>query len=354
MAKEKVIVGISGGVDSAVAAATLIAAGFEVVAVFLCIAKLDCAANDMSSRSCCSPADAADAREVAMRLGVEFVNYGAAHLFEPVLEYFVREYGCGRTPNPCCVCNRDVKLFALQKIAQEFGATRIATGHWANVLQHNGKSAIARALCVEKDQSYALWALPQDAINMLMLPLGAFASKADVRQMARQLGLEVHNKPDSQEICFSGGDAYQDIVRLRFPNAFARGEIVHVDGKKMGYHDGYGNFTVGQRKGLRVSHKKPLYVINIDASANKIYVGEKEYVMRSSLEAHDCVWHFDAPHEFEADVQIRYMHRGAKAKVTRTDDGFFAEFFEPVAAITPGQCAVIYSSNVLLGGGWIS
>jgi len=349
---KKVIVAMSGGVDSAVAASMLIDAGYEVTGVFMCLGSAGDA--DTVSRGCCSPADAADARLVAEMLGIDLFVLDLSDAFAPLIADFAAEYAAGRTPNPCIHCNTRIKFGRLLDRADSLGVDYIATGHYARIVEFHGRPSIARAAAEGKDQSYALFGIPRDVLGRILLPVGQIEDKASVRDIARRLGLVVHDKPDSQEICFAPDDNYVSILESLAPQALTPGDIVDVSGTVLGRHDGYGRFTIGQRRGLRVAAGVPMYVTKIDPDTAMVTIGPRDEVMSRHLKASRANWHCDPPQQFSATVQIRYNHPGARAEVRLTgDETFEVEFHEPVSAITPGQAAVIYDGDRMLGGGWI-
>ena len=351
--REKVIVAMSGGVDSAVAAAMLVRRGLDVTGVFMCLGTAS--AGEADGRGCCSPQDAADARRVADQLGIALYVLNLGDIFGRIVDDFVAEYARGRTPNPCIHCNSRIKFGRLIEQADLVGARYVATGHYARIVDPPQGPAIARARHAGKDQSYALFAIERRNLPRMLLPIGDFEDKAAVRQMARELNLNVHDKPDSQEICFAPDDDYVSLLRQRCPEALKGGRLVDSSGKVLGAHDGFAAFTVGQRHGLRVGGlKSPYYVTRIDPLSGDVTIGPREETFSRHLRAGRANWQCDASDEFEALVQIRYNHRGAPARVRRTGpDAFEAEFHEPVSAVTPGQAAVVYRGDMLIGGGWI-
>ena len=323
---------MSGGVDSSVAAALLLRDGWQVTGVFMC---LGVAGPEGESRGCCSPADAADARRVAQALGIDLHVLNLAGQFEPIIDHFAAEYAAGRTPNPCIHCNTLLKFGRLIDLADRLGIEKVATGHYARIVEAGGEAQLHRGVNIAKDQSYALFGIERARLGRVLLPLGAIADKQAVRDEARRLGLPVHDKPDSQEICFAPDDDYVEVLRARAPHALRAGEI-------------------GQRRGLGVAGGVPLYVTGIDAEAARVTIGPRDQTLQRRLTAARANWLADVPDELPAVVQIRYNHRGSAATVRRLGaDAFEAVFDEPVHAITPGQAAVVYAGDRVLGGGWI-
>lgn len=352
---KRVLVALSGGVDSAVAAACLLEAGYEVHAVFLCFQAAHDESEAPAARSCCSPADAQDARRVAALLGIPLQVLAAGETMDSLIAETVAEYARGRTPNPCVLCNARLKFGRLLDVADAMGAGFVATGHYAQLMRQGDDRWIARARHRAKDQSYVLFALAPRVLDRLLFPLGDMANKGTVRALARERGLPVHNKPDSQEICFAPPGGMAALVGRAAPEALREGDIVALDGRVLGRHAGIGRYTVGQRRGLKLSAEQPLYVVGIDAAAATVTVGPREALAAWGLRASRAVWHAAPPaREFDATVQIRYNHRGAGARVTLDgEDGFRVRFAEPVEAVAPGQAAVVYLGDRLLGGGWI-
>jgi len=351
-AERKVIVAMSGGVDSSVAAAGLLEAGYDVTGVFMCLGAAG--PSDGRDHRCCSPEDAADARRVAGVLGIDLYVLDLADAFRPIIDNFLAEYSRGRTPNPCVHCNSRIKFGRLMRRARELGAGGVATGHHARIVVRDGLPAIARGLAAAKDQSYALFAVGGELLGRMLLPIGQIAGKGRVRRIARGLGLKVHDKAESQEVCFVPDDDYAALLRARAPEAMRPGRIVSSAGELLGEHDGYGQFTIGQRRGLKVAAGEPMYVTHIDAATATVTIGPQQEVPGESLTASGANWQCEVREAFDATVQIRYGHRGCLGRVRITGPGTFAvNFAEKAWAITPGQAAVVYDGDVLLGGGWI-
>ncbi len=353
-AKDKVIVAMSGGVDSAVAAGLLARQGYDVTGVFMCLGAAG-HVDGATSRGCCTPQDAADARRAAEKLGIPLYVLDLADAFAPVIDNFVAEYLAGRTPNPCVHCNSLIKFGRLVRRADSLGVRYIATGHHARIVAvRPGGPWIARGAAGAKDQSYALFGIDRSLLGRILLPIGEMPDKAHVREIARELGLALHDKPDSQEVCFVPDDDYTQLLAARAPQALAPGQIVNHEGKVVGTHEGYARYTIGQRRGLRVAAGEPMYVTAIDPATATVTIGPRPLLMSKRLTASRANWHADVEGTFDATVQIRYNHRGAPGRVTITgDETFEVAFDQPVSAVTPGQAAVVYDGDCLLGGGWI-
>ncbi len=350
----RVVVAMSGGVDSSVAAALLHEQGHEVIGVSM---QLYDQSGPEAFGSCCSIDDLHDARRVAAALGVPHYMMNFERQFQAtVMANFVGEYAAGRTPLPCAHCNSDLKFATLLSRAQGLGAQRLATGHYAQVEgADDGTRRLRRGADAGKDQSYFLFSLTQAQLAEACFPVGAL-SKAEVRDHARRLGLQVADKPDSQEICFVPDGDYAAFVARRAPEVARPGTIVHVDGRTLGTHAGVHRYTVGQRKGLGLSTSAPLYVIQIDAEAGRLTVGPQAALDRTALTASGVNWIAGrAPSGWTAvTAQIRHRHRAAPARVRACGhDRAEAVFDEPQPAITPGQAVVFYDGDAVVGGGWI-
>jgi tRNA-uridine 2-sulfurtransferase len=346
---------MSGGVDSSVAAALLAAAGHEVVG--LSMQLYDRRGREDHFGSCCTIDDLYDARRVATQLGFPHYILNLEREFrETVIANFVSEYAAGRTPIPCTRCNTDVKFSTLLDRARGLGAEHVATGHYARVEQRlDGTWTLWRSVDATKDQSYFLFALTQEQLARVWFPLGAMM-KQDVRARASELGLAVANKPDSQEICFVPDGDYAAFVERVRPHAAAPGPIREANGRTLGTHEGVHRFTVGQRKGLKLSSREPLYVTRIDPVDRSVTVGPRSALECATVEASTVSWIAGAPPSGHARVhaQIRHRHSAAPATVEATDAARARVRFDtPQTAASPGQAIVFYDGDQVLGGGWI-
>jgi tRNA-specific 2-thiouridylase len=362
--RRKVVVAMSGGVDSSVAAALLLRQGYEVIGVFLRLGHADGAEpanadSDGRRQGCCSVLDAADARRVAGVLGIPFYVLNFQAEFARVIDYFVGEYNRGRTPNPCVRCNDWLKFGRLTQYAQAVGAEYVASGHYARigVDPATGQPALLRAVDAHKDQSYVLFGMDRRMLAHALFPIGDY-QKQQVRDLAQELKLPVFNKPDSQEICFVPDQDYAGLVKRRSPDAVHAGELVAADGKVLGQHPGHQHFTIGQRKGVGVALGHPVYVVDIDSQTNRVQLGEKADLLRSGLLAHQANWLTDrvrpgAP-PLRCTAKIRYNHAPQPALLSLSEQAeMLLHFDQPQSAITPGQAVVAYDGDVVLGGGWI-
>lgn len=366
----KVIIAMSGGVDSSVAASLLLEQGYAPVGVFMWTggaeqglaptSSTSAAALPTAHRGCCSAGDACDARAVAARLGIPFYTLNFAADFAQIIDYFVSEYARARTPNPCVICNTQVKFGKLLAYADAVDAEFIATGHYARVLRNESAThaRLAQAVNLDKDQSYALFGMQRDTLDRCLLPIGEIADKTEVRRLAASLGLDVADKHESQEICFVPDDDYKSLVRARRPDAQRPGDVIDTHGNVLGTHDGIANYTIGQRRGLGIAAGAPIYVTHLDPDRNTVTVGPRDQLLAAGLLADQLNWLTDPPTPntwHTANVQIRYNHRPVPATF-RLDEScnLDVRFDHPQPAVTPGQAAVLYRHSVVLGGGWIS
>ncbi len=355
MAKQRVIVGMSGGVDSSVAAYLLKEQGYEVIGVTMQVWQQEQAAKD---GGCCGLEAVEDARRVAETLGIPYYVMNFRRDFkEKVIDYFTAEYMRGRTPNPCIACNRYIKWQALLQKSLALGADYIATGHYARIVQlANGRYTLKTAASSAKDQTYALYNLTQHQLAHTLMPVGAYA-KDEIRAMAEQIGLRTANKPDSQEICFvPDGDYASFIVRETGGEALPEGDFVTRDGIVLGRHKGITHYTIGQRKGLGLALGHPVFVTELRPQTNEVVLGSGEEVFGQTLTATDL--NFMAVEELAGELsvtaKIRYNHKGSSCIIRKIGPDRVECFFpQPVRAITPGQAVVFYQQGMVLGGGTI-
>jgi len=350
--RKKVFVALSGGVDSSTTAALLAEAGFACEGVFIITPVLSAAEGSEWNRHAQK-----DAEEVAKKLGIKLHVLDLRGDFERILDYFCGEYMRGRTPNPCVLCNRQIKFGRLWDFARDSGAEFLATGHYARLVKQNSQVGLYEAADAAKDQSYALSMIDRNILPHLILPMGDYLKK-QTREMAAKFGLGTEQKPESQEICFIPDDDYVALLEQRCPEVARKGRIVDSSGKLLGEHKGTHRFTIGQRRGLRVAMGRPYYVVKIDAQSNTITLGPKEELMHRRLLATQVNWLIPEPASpFRAKVKIRYNDKGTSANISLKGNAAFVEFDEPNRAITPGQLAAFYvqegENSRLVGGGWI-
>lgn len=386
----KVLVAMSGGVDSSVAAALLVRAGWEVVGVFMRLGSPGEALDSMTPydsagvtcdptrikighQGCCSINDAADARLVAAELGVPLYVVNFKKDFGRIIDYFVEEYASGRTPNPCVRCNDWLKFGKLHDYAKQIGATHVASGHYARIAHTDEGPRLLRGVDHSKDQSYVLFGAPKERLSEMLLPIGEY-EKPRVRELAEAYGLPTFDKPDSQEICFVPDNDYAGLVERTRPDLAKEGEILDETGAVVGTHQGQHRFTIGQRRGTGVALGYPIYVVNKDPRTNTVTVGSEEKLLSSHATVGEANWIVEPEADGWFRVMARYRYNGvavpaqARAGTSHQPSGtsedtpsgrtgrFEVRFDEPQRAVAPGQAMVLYGaqdSDVVLGGGWI-
>lgn len=369
--RQRVVVGMSGGVDSSATAALLLEQGYDVVGITLKLWPQDCV--NRAEDKCCGPQAVTDARAVCNKLGVPYYLIDEAAEFQSkVIQYFADEYKAGRTPNPCVMCNQNLKFGRLIDRADQLGAQYIATGHFARIergsrreealtdnsaLEQNASARylLKRGRDLKKDQSYFLFSLRQDQLARAMFPLGE-KTKSDTREVARHCNLKTADKEESMEICFVPDNNYGKFLQQANLAQKHRGEIVDLHGHVLSHHDGIEFYTIGQRKGLGITTAKPVYVVELDAENNRVVVGDETALDRDEFIVDRCNWiPFDTPPEqLEVTAKIRYNHPGTAATVLPMENGRAkVKLHTPQRAITPGQASVFYRDDLVVGGGWI-
>ncbi|HEV8067372.1 MAG TPA: tRNA 2-thiouridine(34) synthase MnmA [Planctomycetaceae bacterium] len=376
----RVVLAMSGGVDSSAAAVLLKRQGYDVIGLFMRSGATEeavCATAGPSlpiistsggsgesmtagprphKQGCCSASDAADARRVADLLDIPFYALNFQDAFGRIKDYFADEYLSGRTPNPCVMCNNWLKFGKLWEFAQQVDADAIATGHYAQLRDADGEDrpAMVRGADGSKDQSYVLFGISRELLDRIIFPVGGFEKPA-IRELAREAGLRVADKPDSQEICFIPDNDYAGFIRkYRGLDDDLSGEFVDTAGTVLGRHDGCHHFTVGQRRGLGVAFGSPRFVVAIEPASRRVVLGTHEELARRELEADRLNWLVaDVPTQFRCRAQIRYRHEAAEAEVFVDDERIRVRFAEPQYGVTPGQAVVLYDADRVLGGGWI-
>lgn len=357
MEKKKVVIGMSGGVDSSVGAYLLKEAGYEVIGVTMQIWQAEDTCTLEENGGCCGLSAVEDARRVASDIGIPYYVMNFRNEFKKnVIDYFVEEYLQGHTPNPCIACNRYVKWESLLQRSLEIGADYIATGHYARVVQlENGRYTLMKSATAAKDQTYALYNLTQHQLSHTLMPVGEY-TKDEIREIAEKIGLRVANKPDSQEICFVSDNNYAGFIEETTGKKPEQGNFVTPDGKVIGTHKGIIHYTVGQRKGLNLSMGHPVFVVAIRPETNEVVIGNASDVFSDKLYCNQL--NFMSIADLDGDMQvtakIRYSHKGAKAVIRKVEeDKVECIFEEPQRAITPGQAVVFYDGDYVLGGGTI-
>jgi tRNA-uridine 2-sulfurtransferase len=351
---KRVVLAMSGGVDSSVAAALLKEQGYEVLGLFMRTGA-HVVDEERRAKTCCSVADALDARNVADRLDIPFYALDFEREFARIEDYFADEYLAGRTPNPCVMCNIWLKFGKLWSYGKQVGADFVATGHYAQIgRDDDGAPRVARAIDRSKDQSYVLFGLRRDLLPHVLFPVGGFPT-AEIRERARRLGLPVHDKPDSQEICFVPDDDYLRFVRGRRPDRDTKGPIVDERGNVLGEHSGIEAFTIGQRRGLGIAFGEPRYVVEIEPIGRTVTVGRRTSLEKAGLIASRFNWQGpEPPGPVACLAQIRAQHQAVSATVEPLAGGGARVLFEsPQTAVTPGQVVTVYQDDMVLGGGWI-
>ena len=356
---ERVVVAMSGGVDSSVALLKVLEAGYEAIGITMKLWEYRAVGGELLGESNCCPVDAInDARDVCVSLGVPHYTLDFQDVFRTqVIDNFVEEYLGGRTPNPCVRCNSYVKWDALIDQADQLGADKIATGHYARIeADDDGQPRILKGADAHKDQSYVLWGIPRATLSRTLLPLGNI-TKDQVRQVAREHDLATAEVPESQDICFVADNDYRRFLQTQAEErlvGIGPGEIVDEGGHVMGQHPGYPFFTVGQRKGLGIANKEPLYVKSLEPAENRVTVAARPALLDSGCEVDSVNWLVDPPAApLRIQARIRYNSAGAPARLIPTGDTVRLEFDQPQLAITVGQSAVFYDGDILLGGGVI-
>ncbi len=352
---KRVVIGMSGGVDSSVAAATLKEQGYEVIGVTMRLWD-----GEQPSDNCCSISAVDDAKRVADRLGIEHLVLDFREEFSKfVIDYFTNSYLAGKTPNPCIACNRFLKFEAMLNEAFRLGADKVATGHYARIdfNSKTGRYLLRRANADTKDQTYALYSLTQEQLSHILMPLGDFKDKDSVRKKAQELGIPTATKPDSMEICFIPDQDYASFIKRRVGMLPPEGDFVDSEGNILGRHKGIVHYTIGQRKGLGIAFGKPMFVIRIDPYKNQVVLGESGSEFSNSLLA--TGWNLipfdEITSPMRADVKVRYSAKPAPALISPYGDYLRVDFDSPQRAVTPGQAVVFYQPNddLVLGGATI-
>ena len=355
---KKVLVAMSGGVDSSVTAAMMVDAGYNVTGITMRLGAPDTIEVEPERPNCCSLEGIEDARRVATQLGIPFYGVNYEDIFkQEIIDYFVEEYLIGRTPSPCMVCNRELKFGKLLDLAKSLECDAIATGHYARIEQHpeTGRYLLRKSLDQSKDQSYFLAALTQDQLRCAIMPLGEF-SKTQVRDLARQYDLKTAEKIESQELCFVADTNYRRFLQDRIPEKIEGGDIIDKDGNVLGKHQGVPFYTVGQRRGLGISAGKPLYVTQLNADEKTVVVGESDDLLEDTMhvERINLISIEELREPIRAHVKIRSRDDGGPATISPIGDSeAIVKFDEPRRAITPGQATVFYDGEYVIGGGWI-
>ena len=349
MENKKVLLGMSGGVDSSVSALLLKQRGYEVIGTTLEL---------FTGSSCCNTETYMDAKNVCNQIGIPHFIYNCKDIFKTyVIDDFINCYSCCKTPNPCIECNKYMKFGFMWEKAKELGCNYIATGHYAKTeySEKYNRWVLKKSNAGKKDQSYVLWNIPKDLVEHILFPLSDFESKENIRKIARENNLKVANKPDSEDICFVPDGNYKKFLENNSNIKPKQGNIVNTKGEVLGKHTGLYNYTIGQRKGLGISYKVPLFVVGFDKTKNEVIVGEEKELYKKEVIVTDInLLLFDEISEkLEVEVKTRYSSKSAKATIVQEGNNIKIEFDEPQRAITPGQSAVFYIDDIVVGGGKI-
>ena len=349
MENKKVLLGMSGGVDSSVSALLLKKQGYDVIGITLEL---------FPGSSCCNKNTYIDAKNVCNSIGIPHITYNQKEEFKcKVIDNFIEEYSKQRTPNPCIECNKYMKFGAMYEKAKELGCEYIATGHYAKMeySEEYKKYVLKKSNNIAKDQSYVLYNMPKELLGKILFPLGKFVSKEEVRKIAKDNNLKVANKPDSEDICFIPDGDYKKFLENNSKLKPKEGNIVTTNGEILGKHQGLYRYTIGQRKGLGISYKEPLFVIGFNKEKNQVIVGEKEKLYKKEFKVNEVnlLLVDDIEQPMDVEVKTRYSSKNAKAVITKQKENIKVVLEEPQRAITPGQSAVFYKGDIVIGGGKI-
>ena len=349
MENKRVMLGMSGGVDSSVAALLLKNAGYDVIGATLEL---------FAGSSCCNIDTYIDAKNVCNQLGIPHFTFNYKDEFRKyVIDDFIACYANCRTPNPCIECNKYMKFGYMYEKAKEMGCEYIATGHYAKTeySEEYGRWVLKKSNSLKKDQSYVLWNIPKELVEHVLFPLAEYEEKEEIRKIARDNNLKVANKPDSEDICFVPDGNYKKFLENNSDIKPKEGNIINTEGKVLGKHTGLYNYTIGQRKGLGISNPVPLFVVGFNSAKNEVIVGEEKELYKSEIEVQEInlILVDEIPDWMDVEVKTRYSSKVAKAKIKQIDDKIVVKFDEPQRAVTPGQSAVFYVGDIVLGGGKI-